>query len=246
MWNLFFADLFPTIWTQQPTNDETDWVFAEIPEHEEREADKKSKRSPKVWNQSGEVVQVELLHNCDLGRTVGKQELELPKVFLLPGSHFVFGVGARKEAAGGLLDVGLVLHGKLEMELLEMLKLVFFGTRVMAWNISGIKHYQAIVLMRGIHQLICISPVVWLSQGSLQPTWLLKLCFTHWPNLYLGSRTWGKMKILNIRSWITRWWKRFSPKICIATTWLSIQILSAKRFQLEKQQGSWICPVSRC
>ena len=239
------ADLFPTIWTQQPTNDETDWVFAEIPEHEEREADKKSKRSPKVWNQSGEVVQVELLHNCDLGRTVGKQELELPKVFLLPGGHFVFLVGAREEAAGGLLDVGLVLHGKLEMEMLEMLKLVFFGTRVMAWNISGIKHYQAIVLMRGIYQLICISPVVWLSQGSLQPTRLLKLCFTHWPNLYLGSRAWGKYSIF-IRSWITRWWKRFSPKISIATTWLAIQILSAKRFQLEKQQGSWICPVSGC
>ena len=139
MWNLFFADLFPTIWAQQPTNDETDWVFAEIPEHEEREADKKSKRSPKVWNQGAEVVQVELLHNCDLGRTVGKQELELPKVFLLPGSHFVFGVGAREEAASGLLDVGLVLHGKLEMEMLEMLKLVFFGTRVMTWNMIEVK-----------------------------------------------------------------------------------------------------------
>ena len=109
-------------------------ILHNVPKSKEGEANEEAQRATKVRDQGEEGVDKELLQHSRLDGPVSDHQPKLVEVLDGFCSNPVLEVGAREEAAGCQLHVGSVLHSKLDVQIVVLLKLSQLGTDGDAWD----------------------------------------------------------------------------------------------------------------
>ena len=109
-------------------------VFDNVPKSEEGEANEEAEGAAKVGDQGEECVDEELLQHSCLDAPVSDHQPKLVEVLHRFCPDTVLEEGARVEASSCLLNIGSVLHSKLNVQIVVLLKLGQLGADWDAWD----------------------------------------------------------------------------------------------------------------
>ena len=109
-------------------------ILHNVPKSKEGEANEEAQRATKVRDQGEEGVDKELLQHSRLNGPVSDHQPKLVEVLNGFCANTVLKVGAGEEAPSSLLNVGSVVHSKLYVHIVVLLKLGQLGTDGDAWD----------------------------------------------------------------------------------------------------------------